>query len=103
MLTQLNLCVGNAQKNEKISILLAVIGKHSSEMDHVSALVKKAFEFKNQCTVFVTFIPQIMTKKEALAQKDKGYSYIVFLNGADKNNFEWHIFEIDDAQMKKNK
>jgi len=98
-----NLSVANAQKNETIAILLAVIGKQTPEMNEVSNLVKKALEFKNQCTVSVAFIPQIMTKKEAINQKEKGFSYIIFLDGSDKKNFEWHLFDVDDASMKKNK
>ena len=79
-----NLSVANAQKNETVNILLAVIGKQTPEMNEVSNLVKKALEFKNQCTISVAFMPHIMTKKEAIGQKEKGFSYIIFLDDADK-------------------
>ena len=98
----LNVAVSNAQKNEKTSIILAFVGNHSSEIDEINEALKKALEFKGQLAVATHFIPKIMTKKEALAHKENGYHYIVFIT-AYNDHFAWHLFSIDDAQMIKNK
>lgn len=91
----------SAQHNEKAHILLALIGKKSSSLDEVSQLLKKALEFKDQCTVSVSYIPSMMTKQEALAHKTSGYNYILFLEN-EPTSFAWHLFDIDEGQMKKN-
>ena len=73
----LNLSVAHAQKTEKVKILLAVVG-HSDAATHESApLIKKALEFNNQCEIFIQFIPDIMSKKEALQQGKNGFNYII--------------------------
>jgi TolB protein len=98
----LDISVSNAQKTEKVGILIAIIGHQSQAREDMGALVKKALEFNGQCSVTVTFIPEIMTKQEALHQKKNGYAYIIFLED-NPSNFDWHLFEIETGSMKINK
>ena len=92
----------SAQQNEKTKIMLAMIGQKDEQSIFTSNLLKKAFEFKDQCAVSVDFLPTIMSKQEALAYRKLGYSYILFIE-PNSDHFAWHLFDIQDGQMKKNK
>jgi tol-pal system beta propeller repeat protein TolB len=92
----------SAQKNEKTKIMLALIGKKDEQSTFTSNLLKKALEFKDQCAVTADFFPAILSKQEALAYQKLGYSYILFIE-SNADHFAWHLFDIEDGQMKKNK
>ncbi len=97
----LNIAV-SALQNEKTKIILAMIGKKDEQTITISNLLKKALEFKDQCAVTVEFLPSILNKQEAFAYKDKSYNYILFVENTS-DHYAWHLFDIDDAQMKKSK
>ena len=97
----LNIAV-SALQNEKTKIVLAMIGKETEQTITISNLLKKALEFKEQCTVTLEYIPAILTKQEALAFKDKSYNYILFVENST-DHCTWHLFDIYDAHMKKSK
>lgn len=92
----------NAHHHEKTKIMIAMIGRQDEQSLVFSSLLKKAIEFKDQCTATIEFIPSIFNKQEALALKDKLYNYIVFVENY-KDHYTWHLFDIDDAHMKKSK
>ena len=98
----LSISVQNSQKHEKAHIVLAMIGTPSAPLEQIADLVKKALEFTNQCAVTIFFTPHIVSKQEALAFKTKGYNYILFVS-EEPQSIAWHLFDLDEEQMKKNK
>lgn len=96
----INLSVSNAQKNEKVKILVSIIDQPSVELNEFVDLLKKALEFKDQCSVTTCFNQRMLKKQEALAQID--YTYILFVHNHPRH-YDWHLFEVSTGQMIKNK
>ncbi len=92
----------SAQQNQKTKILLVMIGKKDEQSINTSSLLQKALEFKDQCDVVVDFLPSLMNKQEALSYKAHKYNYILFVEN-NGDHFAWHLFDIQDAAMKKSK
>ncbi len=96
----INLSVSNAQRNEKVKILINVIDQPSVELNAFVDLLKKALEFKDQCSVTTCFNQRMLKKQEALAQTD--YTYILFVHN-HPHHYDWHLFEVSSGTMIKNK
>ena len=96
----INFSVSNAQKNEKVKILLYVVDNQSEELNTFAQLIKKALEFKDQCAVTTCFNAHMPKKQDALAHKE--YSYILFVHN-HLHHYDWRLFEIDSGAMIKNK
>jgi tol-pal system beta propeller repeat protein TolB len=96
----INFSVSNAQKNEKVKILLYVVDQPSDELNNFVQLTKKALEFKDQCNVTTCFNQHMPKKQDALAYKE--YSYILFVHNHPRH-YDWRLFEIDSGTMIKNK
>src|SRR5690606_38561405 len=97
-----SLSVNNAQHNKKSQLLLALVGKETSESKEIAHLLKKALEFKGQCFVDLVHTPSFIKKKEALAYKQKGYDYIIFIE-PHADHFDWHLFDIAQEDTIKSK
>lgn len=92
----------SAQHHEKTKIALAMIGEKEENAVALSGLLKKALEFKDQCAVAIYFLPALLPKQEALAFKHKGYNYLLFIENYN-DHYIWHLFDIDEAHIKKSK
>lgn len=92
----------SAQHNAKTKIMLAVIGKKDERSLYCAELLKKALEFKEQCEITLEFLPAFINKKEALARKEAGFNYILFIEN-NRDHYAWHLFDLYDGSMKKNK
>lgn len=75
-----SLAVNNAQHHKKSQLLLAMIGKETDQMHQMEPLIKNALEFKKQCEVVITHMPALIKKNEAIAYKQKGFDYIIFVH-----------------------
>ena len=98
----LHFSIDTAQKTQQTKILLAFIAHENKNLEEIGIAVKNALEFTNQITTTIAFFPKLISKQEALQQKTNGFNYIVFI-ADNKDNFEWHLFEIDNGSMKKGK
>lgn len=96
----INLSVSNAQKHEKVKILICIVDNPSDDLTQMTQLVKKALEFKEQCIIDIRFIPRMLKKQEALAHTE--YSYILFVHD-HPHHYDWHLFDIAGQSMIKNK
>lgn len=96
------LAIDHAQTNKKSHLLFAVVGKQTAELDSIAALAKKALEFKGQCQVDLMHAPLFIKKKEAVAYKQKGYDYIIFVE-PHHDHIDWHLFDISQADTIKSK
>jgi TolB protein len=96
------LSVTNAQHYKKSQLLLALVGKETSESKEIAHLLKKALEFKGQCLVDLVQTPSFIKKKEALAYKQKGYDYIIFVE-SHADHWDWHLFDIAQEDTIKSK
>lgn len=85
--------VDHAQKNAKTDILLAIIGQENEQAHAIAALVKKALEFHEQCSITVVFRERMLNKQEALTQTNDGYSYIILVDNTHSDNLHWHLFD----------
>ena len=97
-----NLAVTHAQQNKKSQLLLAIVGKQTAEASEIAALTKKALEFKGQCQVDIINTPEFIKKKDAVAYKQKGYDYIIFVE-PHHDHIDWHLFDIAQADTIKSK
>lgn len=97
---QINLSVSNAHKHEKVKILVNIIDKPSPELHEFADLIKKALEFKEQCSVTTCFSERMPKKQEALTHHD--YTYIVFVHN-HPHQYDWRLFEIESGAMIKSK
>lgn len=92
--------VSNAQTHQKVKILLYIVDQPTQELTEFAALVKKALEFKDQCSITTCFSTRMLKKQEALAHTD--YLYILFVHN-HPHHYEWHLFEVATGTMIKNK
>lgn len=94
--------INSAQQHKKSQLLLAFVGKQSDEISQMESLLKKALEFTGQCEVSVTHMPALIKKNEAIAYKQKGYDYIIFMH-PHAEHIDWHLFDIAQADTIKSK
>ncbi len=99
----INLSVGNAAQTQKVAIACAMVGTDTHESRQMSELLKKALEFTQQCSVQVFFIPELLSKQEALSYKAKQFNYLLFIDCADSHHIAWHLFDIEGGTMQKSK
>lgn len=99
---EISFSVNNAQHHKKSQLLILMIGKESNESNHIAHLLKKALEFKGQCQVELQNIPSFIKKKEAIAYKQKGYDYLIFIE-SHHNDLHWHLFDTTQEETVKSK
>lgn len=94
--------VDHAHQNKKSQLLIMMIGKETAELQQIAQLVKKALEFKDQCEVGIQFNSSFIKKKEAVAYKQKGYDYIIFIE-SPHDDYHWHLFDTTQEETIKSK
>lgn len=99
---EVSFSVHTAHQHKKSQLLIMMIGKENDESHQIAQLLKKALEFKGQCQVTVQNVPAFIKKKEAIAYKQKGYDYLIFVE-SHHDDMHWHLFDIAQEETIKSK
>lgn len=99
---EVSFSVDHAHQNKKAQILVMMIGKDTPEALQIAQLLKKALEFKGQCGVTLSQSSGFLKKKEAVAYKQKGFDYLIFIE-AHHDGYNWHLFDTAQEETIKSK
>lgn len=102
----------HANQNEKMNLLIGLVGESQKELRKIAEIVKSDFEFGSQFNVFIQEI-NLKSKKDLMDFDHKGYPLIIFLSKDKKiinindingiNSINWRLYDSNQASMIKGK